>query len=669
MKKNNTEEREVKIFSCSEIKTERRETNLYISGYAAYFGNNDSYNDIIQKGAFANFLKSDDVKRIKFCYQHDNDKVIGVFTELHEDDKGLFFNAMISNTTLGKDIATLVEDGALNEFSIQYSVKGALYPDDNSELRILTELYLYEISIVTRAANPLATLEETQRKSLTTPKIMNEEEKKALEAEIKAAKDDLVKMKKEIETLSTKGDDGKVTEIEKKITEQNTLIDNLDKSIKDMNDKIEKGKTKKAKTISAQISETIESEEFKEAVRKVTSGERERALIEVKIESSDVTGSILRSYGDAVVEADAQNKTLLVGRLQSNFVPQDKSVVIWPEGSFTDNTGYVEEGSAIDSADAAALTERSRKVSKIGAKLPFTRETSTDLSYFLNWAKNEAILAIRNKVDTELISGAGADTNETTKKKIYGIIGQGSTAFNASTAGVSAAIPNADFVNLIDAIDAQIEIGTKGTYFANAIYMHPSDFAKYKNLKDKNGALLFSQNGGIFTFLGKTIYRSAKVSTGSLIVADEAAFKLYEKLGFEIEIERVASTDSYVMYLRWRGQLVVPANRKKAVIYVSNIATAIAAITGSAPDLIMTDVGVSALSATGATIGWDAVTGTGVKYKISTDNVNWSAEQSEVTKAITGLSASTEYTYYVKAVASGLTDSESKSVTFTTSAS
>jgi HK97 family phage prohead protease/HK97 family phage major capsid protein len=669
MKKDKTEEREVKIFSCSEIKSEKRDTNLYISGYAAYFGNKDSYNDIIQKGAFTNFLASDDVKRIKLCYQHEGDKVIGVFTKLEEDDKGLFFEAMISNTTLGKDIATLVEDGALNEFSIGYCVKTASYPDENSDLRILTDIYLYEISIVSRAANPLATLEETQRKSLTTKSIMNEEEKKALEAEIKEAKAELEKMRKEFEKLSEKSDDEKVLAIETKITEQNTLIDNLDDSIKELDKKIEKKESQKAKTISQKISETIESEEFKEAVRKVTSGERERANIEVKIDSSNVTGSILRSFGDTVVEADAQNNTLLVGRLASNFVPQDKSVIVWPEGSFTDNTGYVDEGSAVSTADAATLTEQSRKVSKIGAKLPFTREVSTDLSYFLNWAKNEAILAIRNKVDTELISGLGADTSDTTKKKIYGIIGTGSTAFNANTAGVSAAIPNADLSNLIDAIDAQIEIGTKGAYFANAIYMHPSDFAKYKNLKDKNGALLFSQNGGIYTFLGKTIYRSAKITTGTLIVADEAAFKLYEKLGFEIEIERVASTDSYVMYLRWRGQLVVPANRKKAVIYVSNIATAIAAITGSAPDLIMTDVGVSALSATGATIGWDAVTGTGVKYKISTDNVNWSAEQSEVTKAITGLSASTEYTYYVKAVASGLTDSESKSVTFTTSES
>ena len=219
-------------------------------------------------------------------------------------------------------------------------------------------------------------------------------------------------------------------------------------------------------------------------------------------------------------------------------------------------------------------------MAKIAAKLPFTREVSTDLSYFLNWARAEAIKAIQNKVDTEILSGSGADTNSSTQKLIYGIIGQGSTAFSASTAGVAGAIKDANFWNLIDAIDAQVSKSTNDAYFADTIYINPSDFAKYKNMVDANGRLLFEyNNGGIYTFLGKQVIRTNKMTAGTLLVADKSVFDLYEKLGFEIEIERVASTDSYVMYLRWRGQLVVPSSKKKAVIYVSNIATAIAAIT------------------------------------------------------------------------------------------
>ena len=37
-------------------------------------------------------------------------------------------------------------------------------------------------------------------------------------------------------------------------------------------------------------------------------------------------------------------------------------------------------------------------------------------------------------------------------------------------------------------------------------------------------------------------------------------------------------TDSFVLYLRWRGNFVVPANDKLGNIYVADIATAKAAL-------------------------------------------------------------------------------------------
>ena len=49
---------EKKSIVCSEVKVERQDTNLYIEGYGAYFGNVDSYGDIIRAGAFAPFLAS-----------------------------------------------------------------------------------------------------------------------------------------------------------------------------------------------------------------------------------------------------------------------------------------------------------------------------------------------------------------------------------------------------------------------------------------------------------------------------------------------------------------------------------------------------------------------------------------------------------------------------------
>jgi len=147
---------------------------------------------------------------------------------------------------------------------------------------------------------------------------------------------------------------------------------------------------------------------------------------------------------------------------------------------------------------------------------------------------------------------------------------------------------------------------------------------------------------------------------------------MYEKLGFEVEIERVASTDSYVMYLRWRGQFVVPANKKKAVIYVANIGTAIAAITGADTKLSMGVVTVSGLTAESAVaasakLSW-ASSGDGVKYKSSTDNVNWGADIDALYLNLNALTPNTDYIYYIKAVKTGMIDSDSRAVSFKTAA-
>lgn len=571
---------EKKSIVCSEVKVERQDTNLYIEGYGAYFGNVDSYGDIIRAGAFAPFLASEDAKRVKLCWQHNFDDVIGVIEEMREDERGLWFRAKISNTTLGKDAATLIEDGALNEFSIGYGVKAAEYPTDQPGVsRVLTDVYLYEISLVSRAANPKAVLEDAERKGEDTNnnnQNSNEQMEKelkdqldAMQEEIKSLRDEKAALEQSIDAKTDKAT----------IEEVKASIANLDESINKLYEQMKERKAEKA-TVSEAICRTIESDEFKQAVADVVDGKRVSAKMEVKIATSDMTGSILRTMGDTEVNADAQGRLVFLGSIRRKDVPQDKSRVLWLEGSFTDNTNYVGEGSAVGSADAASVSEVTRGMAKIAAKLPFTREVSTDLSYFLNWARAEAIKAIQNKVDTEILSGSGADTNSSTQKLIYGIIGQGSTAFSASSAGVAGAVANANFWNLIDAIDAQIAKGTNDAYFADTIYINPSDFAKYKNMVDANGRLLFEyNNGGIYTFLGKQVIRTNKMTAGTLLVADRSVFDLYEKLGFEIEIERVASTDSYVMYLRWRGQLVVPSSKKKAVIYVSNIATAIAAIT------------------------------------------------------------------------------------------
>lgn len=219
------EEKEQLEFKQSAISFEIKKEgdNLYIEGYAAKFSNVDSYNDIIKQGAFALFLASEDAKRVRLCYQHDFDQVIGVIESMSEDEQGLKFRAKISNTTLGKDVATLMEDGAINEFSIGYrTVKYSM--DNEKEIRILEELYLYEISPVTRAANEKATLQSSERKEETIEtEVKTEKQKQEMEEELKKLQGELAEAKKEL---------AKMKELETKSEEAKSNIDKLDESVK-----------------------------------------------------------------------------------------------------------------------------------------------------------------------------------------------------------------------------------------------------------------------------------------------------------------------------------------------------------------------------------------------------------------------------------------------------
>lgn len=148
---------------CFEVKAVAEGKNMYVEGYAAVFGNEDSYNDIIVQGAFTKTIQGKEGKRIKLCLQHDMDDVVGKIEELREDEKGLWFKAKISNTTKGKDLAILIEDEAINEISIGYQAV-VWEVDEVRGVRLLKEVKLYEVSFVTRAANPQAVVVTTEVK-------------------------------------------------------------------------------------------------------------------------------------------------------------------------------------------------------------------------------------------------------------------------------------------------------------------------------------------------------------------------------------------------------------------------------------------------------------------------------------------------------------------------
>lgn len=133
-----------------------------VKGYGSIFGNVDSDNDIIEKGAYARTIKNNG-SRVKYLYQHDITKPIGRMKELFEDEKGLGFVAEIPKTTFGIEVLELMKYNVIDENSVGILPVKKDYNEDG--VRMIKEAKLFEISAVTLASNDEAKILEVKGES------------------------------------------------------------------------------------------------------------------------------------------------------------------------------------------------------------------------------------------------------------------------------------------------------------------------------------------------------------------------------------------------------------------------------------------------------------------------------------------------------------------------
>jgi HK97 family phage prohead protease len=153
MEDNRKPQLEFKSVSIDNI-SEEENNELVIDGYGSWFGNVDSSDDIIQKGAFTKTLQENE-GRIAFCYQHDIYNPIGKIEEIKEDDKGLYVKVRISDAE--DDIKTKIREGILKEMSIGFNTIKSMY-DEVTEIRTIIEVKLWEVSLVTIACNSMTVI-------------------------------------------------------------------------------------------------------------------------------------------------------------------------------------------------------------------------------------------------------------------------------------------------------------------------------------------------------------------------------------------------------------------------------------------------------------------------------------------------------------------------------
>jgi HK97 family phage prohead protease len=156
---------ERRTFTVRDVEARQAEDGtMRLLGYAAVF--NDSsvplpFKESIAPGAFRKTLM--ETPDVRLLINHEGLPVArtknGTLT-LTEDDRGLYMDAEIADTSIGRDLYKLVERGDVDQMSFAFRVIRQKWSEDRSR-RILTEVSLADgdVSVVTYPAYPTTSVE------------------------------------------------------------------------------------------------------------------------------------------------------------------------------------------------------------------------------------------------------------------------------------------------------------------------------------------------------------------------------------------------------------------------------------------------------------------------------------------------------------------------------
>src|SRR3990167_8116397 len=155
-----------------EFKAAQDGNGMLFQGYASTW-DIDLGGDVIVRGAFSKTIAERGPQvgadgrirsKIKVLSQHMPWWPIGLPTKMAEDDIGLFVEGRISDTAMGRDMMTLINDLVVDKMSIGYLVIKSNY-NSETDVRQLTEIKLYEFSPVTFPMNEAADIHSAKQDS------------------------------------------------------------------------------------------------------------------------------------------------------------------------------------------------------------------------------------------------------------------------------------------------------------------------------------------------------------------------------------------------------------------------------------------------------------------------------------------------------------------------
>lgn len=148
------------------------------TGYASVFGEIDSHNEIVAPGAFQRTLTQARAQNRMpaMLWMHDVTQPIGRWMSIREDNNGLLVEGRLAlRTQKGAEAYELLKLGALTGLSIGYRLVASRV-DKARKARVLTDLELFEISLVTFPANEAARVSDVKSPADARPSVMPDED-------------------------------------------------------------------------------------------------------------------------------------------------------------------------------------------------------------------------------------------------------------------------------------------------------------------------------------------------------------------------------------------------------------------------------------------------------------------------------------------------------------
>lgn len=507
----------IKSFKAS--LSESEEGVKQLKGYASMFGNIDSHGDIVMPGAFAKSVVDHQARNIKLFSSHSMDArdLLGSVTVLREDERGLYFEADLSQSPSAQDILIKAKEGHLDEVSIGFFLTDSEFVKNeaNEPIRLIKEVELIEISLVSRASNPKA-------KVLV---VKNDELNK---------------------NNPTKGEDTMTEE-----RKENTQEEKFEKLMSSLNDKIEKlekaldAPVNKTYEVVEEVKEERSTKEMKDEaaalfcdyLTKQISEKQYRAAIEEKALSSVVVedgGALVpvRLWDKIVEQKDRLNKlearcTKIVGNgpldiLDFNFSPTWATHDDGGTISETSISGIMGK-STLDPQDYALLFTIPKRLQRRAM------ESVEDL------LARRAAFEFRKLKDDKIMTGTG-------HKEPLGIITFIDDASATTNTITVTALANLDLTALVSCLYLMEE-----QYRENAVWlMHPDAIAELRKVETSGGNMLLQPLPGAdgieMRVLGLPLVESQALEDGNasgetmIVLADMSQYYLLEEKAFGVDV-------------------------------------------------------------------------------------------------------------------------------------